>query len=335
MVGALVQGVGERGLSQGRGLGHPALFLQRLDLLVDRQRQVVVLFVQLGRGVDRVLAQRGELLHRVGHRLAAQAVQSQRDDGQLLKVRRSHSAGRGELSQRRGSLALSAHDAVNRLGLRLKLRGRRAGRVAGQDQRAVVRVGFLRPRVVRGAQGHRSAAKKREGVDEAQHGAAQCSSGRRDATEHVAQLAALLQQHRQRRLPGLQAGHDVGQLRRHLTQRGSRLAGAQAVLVERPGGRLQQRVGLRLLGIGLVERGEVWPDRFRVHPALLRQKFEVLRAGAAAGLGGERDPLDGADHVLRCRVDLRSRWGRAFADPAQALGSFLAGLLRLGAQPGQ
>jgi len=106
-------------------------------------------------------------------------------------------------------------------------------------------------------QGH---AGKREGtgrngrwVDHRGKLSAERLGGRREATEHVLQLAALLQEDRQRSLAALQGDDDVGDLSRRTTERGGLLGGADAVLVQFGAGLLRRGLAGRQLLHDLVQ----------------------------------------------------------------------------------
>ncbi|MNT62324.1 hypothetical protein D3C72_2000330 [compost metagenome] len=69
-------------------------------------------------------------------------------------------------------------------------------------------------------------------VHQAHQCAAQRSCGRHNATKHILQLAALLQQDRQRLLPALKGNDDVGHLGRNTAHGCGLLCSAYPVLVQ-------------------------------------------------------------------------------------------------------
>ena len=141
-------------------------------------------------------------------------------------------AGGRQRGQRLGGLSLRPHNATDfqRVGLELGCVGPCG--VSGGDQSLVVGVSLRAALLVCQRQSNTSRSRYGERVNQSYDVAAQCARRSPSAAKHILQLAALLQKYRQRLLPTLQAGDDVGELRWHSAQCGSGLCCADAHLVQ-------------------------------------------------------------------------------------------------------
>ena len=285
-------------------LGYPsrvdraALLGQRLDLLVDRAGQEVGALVELQRRGQWVFCERGKGLGRLFGRRPADRLQAQRRSGEPYQVASADIRAAGHLVQDLGCPALRAGAGrLDRCGHVHQLARGDARHLAGEDDGALECLRLVGAHVVRHRQPASGQRRQRERVDEAEHVAAQRTGSAAGTAEHVFQLPTLLQEHGERRLAALQAGEDVGELRRHPTQRSGGLLGADAHLVERAGRRL-------LCGLGLAQRVQVGLQGVAADTALFGQGLVVTGAATLAGLHGRGGALDAADDRLGGLVDL-------------------------------
>lgn len=303
-------------LSDLGSLGASALLFQRLDLLVQALGEEAGGLVELERGLQRVLAQLGEGLRGFGHCRAADLLQVDGGQGEALDAFGADTPAPGELGQGFGGLALGGAEQIQALGHAAELADREAGLIAREHQRLVELLGLLGAGEEARAQGQCGAGRDGDGVDEAEHVAAQGFGCRARTAEGVLELAALLQKHRERRLAGGQAGGDVGELRRDLAQCRSGCLGRHAHVAQAGGGG-----GLR--GLGLLEAVQVWLEGVAADAALLGDGLEVSGAAAASRLGGSGGALDAGDDGLCSPVELLRGVLDGLGEPIHALAGLL------------
>jgi len=135
----------------------------------------------------------------------------------------------------------------------LEVAGQRGSARAGADENTV-ELGLLFRYGVSGV-GQSPQGARRDGcrVDHGGELSPERLGCRHDATEHVLELATLLQEDRHRALAALQGDEDVGDLSRRAAERGGLLGGADAILVQFGAGLLCRGLAGRQLLHDLVQ----------------------------------------------------------------------------------
>ena len=326
--------------SGGRFL-RAALRLQCCDVVVNLGGQEVVLLVQFHERVNGFFPKIREVTHQLfdaapGH--FGSSDHPSQGDGQVVATD-SACLGQGHGSV--PGIAILACDLANLIGQLSNACGRKARSATGRVDSIEVSVGLLRALVVGQSQAAHGSGSKGVGVDQRGDTGGQATQRRHDTTEHVLQLATLLEQDCQRGLATLERDHDVGKLCRHLAQRRSGLLGAHAVGVERSGpialgpsgftgsfgGLLFSDSGSFGCNLLFPQAGDVGGRLFR-DPHLGRTQFKVLGSAAASGLRltlkRGQEALGRGIQLLVCTLHL---FGDVFHRTADTLGSVGGGLL--------
>ena len=318
------QSICKGALRNVRGFGSLALLLQALDLLVRAVREKVHPIVELQHGGQRLVAQGCKLLGGLVHRLPGGAFVLHCGLGGFLQGLRADLAGGRQCRQRLCGFALRAHYGADFLGVCLELCCIGASRVAGCDQGLVVGVGLLATLVVCNGENTRSGGGNGEWIHQPDDIPTQRTRRIACPTKHILELTALLQENRQRRLAALQAGHDVGELRGHATQRCGGLGCADAHLVKRARCRA---LGLLRLGLQLAQLLQGGLKLGRVQALVADIEFQALRSRLAQQFQLVRCALDG-------RRNPAFRAGELFRAGARAVADLVNGLACLACRRG-
>ncbi|CFT94103.1 Uncharacterised protein [Bordetella pertussis] len=269
LIAALLHRLGVGGQRQTCGVLLTAFLLKRLDPLVNGQRQEVVALVQLGQGLGGRISDPLVVLDHFVDAAPSSGLGQYRGTAQPLNRVAGDLPGFDQLRQGGSSVsggALNIGDPFRHGG---ELAFRHAGRVAGQRDGGSEAPPFLCTLLVRHRQSSGPGGGGGERRDQRSNVATHRLDRRSNAPEQVFQLAALLHEDIERRLPRRQANSNVGHLHRqrphcepHFARRHggrcrlglgrlSRLAhGAQA-----GGSRLARRTYLDRSLLGLRARG--------------------------------------------------------------------------------
>ena len=293
-------------LRQGCGLAVLPQVLRGFDLGIGADRQVVHALVELDGCGQRVFGQVCEVL---GDLFASQAKGFFGLDGgggKFLQAGPPYPARRGQHAECSGGLAhVFAKARTNGLGQGRQLAHAGPSGIARQHQRLAKLVGLFAALGISQGQHATRSRGHRERVDQAGHITAQRTGGIAHAPKHVFQLAALLQQDRERRLPALQAGDDVGELRGHAAHGSGGLLGAHAHFA------LRQLDSAQAVQVGLEHIG--------IHAALVGQLFKVFGCALLACLHGRSGALHAGNDAAGGLVQFLSARVCALANAVNAL----------------
>jgi len=189
----------------------------------------------------------------------------------------------------------NAADVRHGLSHSVEFVGRQAGNVAGQDQVFAKLIGLGAGSIERIAKPTNGSSGNRYGVNQAGNIAADRLSRRTNATKHILELAALLQQNGHRLLARSQRDGDVGELCRNIAQCCSGLC--------------RRHADANIGRFDLAQLGEHWLKLRGVQPLLIDLELELFRCGFAelfqvggGALDGRRHFSFGSAELLRALV---------------------------------
>ncbi|MNJ46084.1 hypothetical protein D3C77_412050 [compost metagenome] len=240
---------------------------------VDRRRQEVVLVVQLFGGSDRVFGDLGELGNSRINGSACGLFHIQCGFRDRFEAAAGDLAVTGELGQHFSCGTGSADGGTDLLSHGRQLISAGACGVTGEDDRLVVLTRLFAALVVGKGQRASGSCCDGERINQAKHIAAQGLRRRRDAAEHILELASLLQQHSQRCLAALQRNENVSKLRRHPTERCGVLLGGVSSSSQRVIEAGQRLSGL--VDLALVFAEDLWVEEL---PLLGKATFQFVQA---------------------------------------------------------